>query len=103
MRTFLAGLALLLTSLPPPTVAQGSDWSVRVTPFDQVFPALELSQARRDGVAPAGRRDFAFGDGSGLIAVRVRSRHAGERVSLTVDAPGLNAPARVEGVMRLSG
>src|SRR4029453_12439753 len=55
------------------------DWSVRVTPFDQVFPALELSQARRDGAAPAGRRKFAFGDGSGLVAGRVRSRRAGER------------------------
>jgi len=79
------------------------DWSVRVTPFDQVFPALELSQARRDGAAPAGHREFAFGDGSGLVAVRVRSRRAGERVSLTVDAPGLDVPARVEGVMRLPG
>lgn len=79
------------------------DWSVRVTPFDQVYPALELSQARRDGAAPAGRREFAFGEGSGLVAVRVRSRHAGERVSLTVDAPGLDAPARVEGVMRVPG
>ena len=79
------------------------DWSVRVTPFDQVFPALELSQARRDGAAPAGRREFAFGDGSGLVAVRVRSRHAGERVSLTVDASGLDAPARIGGVMRQAG
>ncbi len=79
------------------------DWSVRVTPFDQVFPALELSQARRDGAAPAGRSEFAFGEGSGLVAVRVRSHHAGERVSLTVVAPGLDAPARVEGIMRESG
>jgi hypothetical protein len=79
------------------------DWSVRVTPFDQVYPALELSQARRDGAAPTGRYEFAFGEGSGLVAVRVRSRHAGERVSLVVEAAGLDAPARVEGVMRQAG
>ena len=97
--------ALLLSGLLAACVAcaGGSDWSVRVTPFDQVFPALELSQARRDRAVPAGRREFAFGDGSGLVAVRVRSRRAGERVSLTIDGPGLDAPARVEGVMRRSG
>ena len=97
--------ALLLSGLLAAyaACAAEADWSVRVTPFDQVFPALELSQARRDGAAPAGRREFAFGEGSGLVAVRVRSHHADERVSLTVDAPGLDAPARVEGVMRLSG
>jgi len=98
-------IALLLSGLLAVCNARAGqpDWSVRVTPFDQVFPALELSQARRDGAAPAGRREFAFGDGSGLVAVRVRSRHAGERVSLTVEAPGLDAPARVEGVMRHAG
>jgi hypothetical protein len=79
------------------------DWSVRVTPFEQVYPALELSQARRDGSSPGGSSEFAFGDGSGLVAVRVRSRHAGERVSLVVEAGGLDAPARVEAVMRKAG
>ncbi len=98
-------IALLLFGLLAAcaTRAGEPDWSVRVTPFDQVFPALELSQARRDGAAPAARREFSFGDGSGLVAVRVRSRHAGERVSLTVEAPGLDAPARVEGVMPKAG
>jgi len=97
--------ALLLSGLLAACTACAAepDWSVRVTPFDQVFPALELSQARRDGAAPTGRGEFAFGDGSGLVAVRVHSRRAGERVSLTVDAPGMDAPARVEGVMRNSG
>jgi len=97
--------AWLLTGLLAACAASAGepDWSVRVTPFDQIFPALELSQARRDGAAPAGRREFAFGEGSGLVAVRVRSRHAGERVALTIEAPGLDAPARVEGVMRESG
>ena len=98
-------IALFLSGLLAACAARAGepDWSVRVTPFDQVFPALELSQARRDGAAPAGRREFAFGDGSGLVAVRVRSHRAGERVSLTVEAAGLEAPARVEGVMRQAG
>ena len=98
-------IVVLLSGLLAACAARASepDWSVRVTPFDQVFPALELSQARRDGAAPAGRHEFAFGEGSGLVAVRVRSHHAGERVSLTVEAPGLDAPARVEGVMGKSG
>jgi len=104
-RVRLPIIASLLSGLLAASAACAAepDWSVRVTPFDQVFPALELSQARRDGAAPAGTRDFAFGDGSGLVAVRVRSRRAGEHVSLTVDAPGLDAPARVDGVMRLPG
>ncbi|HET7779262.1 MAG TPA: hypothetical protein VFL07_11960 [Rudaea sp.] len=101
--TALRFSGLLVACAACAACAAEPDWSVRVTPFDQVYPALELSQARRDGAAPAGRREFAFGEGSGLVAVRVRSRHAGERVSLTVDAPGLDAPARVEGVMRVPG
>jgi hypothetical protein len=98
-------IVALLSGLFAACAARGGepDWSVRVTPFDQVFPALELSQARRDAAAPAGRREFAFGEGSGLVAVRVRSHHAGERVSLTVEAAGLDVPARVAGVMRKSG
>src|SRR5258706_14728103 len=83
--------------------ADEPEWSVRVTPFDQVYPALELSQARRDGSAPGGRSGFVFGDGSGLVAVRVHCRHAGERVSVLVEAGGLEAPARVEAVMRKAG
>ena len=74
-----------------------------MTPFEQVYPALELSQARRDGSSPDGGSEFAFGDGSGLVAVRVHSRHAGERVSLAVEADGMDAPARVEAVMRKAG
>lgn len=98
-------IALFLSGLLAACAASAGepDWSVRVTPFEQVFPALELSQARRDGASPAARHEFAFGDGSGLVAVRVRARHAGERVSLTVEAVGLDAPARVEGVLRQAG
>ena len=73
------------------------DWQVSVTPFDEVFPALELSQARRH-VAPASP-DHILGDGSGLIAVRVRAHRAGERVRLQIDAAGLDAAVRFEATL----
>jgi hypothetical protein len=94
-------LALLLGAVSPLRAAD-SDWTVRITPFDQIFPALELSQARR-GATPRGADARDTGDGSGLIAVRLRARHAGETVSLTVTAPGLEAPALVETTLAESG
>jgi len=66
------------------------DWSVHIAPYQQVFPALELSQARRNEDAPVA--DHVLGNGSGLIAVRVRARHAGERVVLRISVPELGAP-----------
>jgi hypothetical protein len=65
---------------------------VRVTPYDQVFPALELSQARRTN-APT-YTDHVLGNGSGLIAVRVHARHENERVILSIAVPELGAPQR---------
>jgi len=97
----LGALALLLGAVAPLRAAD-SDWSVRITPFDQIFPALELSQARRDA-APRSADQRLAGDGSGLIAVRLRARHAGEKVRLTVTAPGLEAPAQVEATLRDAG
>lgn len=63
-----------------------ADFSVRITPFDQVFPALELSQARRQMPTPS---ENSFGVGSGLVAVRVRSQHANERLRLRVEGAEL--------------
>jgi hypothetical protein len=83
-------LSMLSSLTSAQTGADAADWRVRVTPFNEVFPALELSQARRHAAAAA--TDYILGDGTGLIAVRVRARHAGEHVRLGVDAPGLGAP-----------
>jgi hypothetical protein len=66
------------------------DWSAHIAPYQQVFPALELSQARRGDNTPIA--DHVLGNGSGLIAVRVRARHAGERVVLRIGVPELGAP-----------
>jgi len=76
---FMTWLGLQTASAEPP------DWSVRVTPYRQVFPALELSQARRPVLDHAG--DHVLGNGSGLIALRLRAHRAGERVILSVTLP----------------
>jgi hypothetical protein len=83
-RAFAICLICTLARAAPP------DWSVHVAPYQQVFPALELSQARRNENATA--PDHVLGNGSGLIAVRVRARHAGERVVLRIAVPELGSP-----------
>jgi hypothetical protein len=101
MRPFLLACLLILSSRASPQTGADDDWTVRVTPFDEVFPALEMSQARRHAAAAA--TDHVLGDGSGLIAVRVRARRAGEHVSLRVDAPGLSAPVLFAATLAQSG
>src|SRR5581483_8676702 len=85
-------LLLSLVLLSSPVVASAdsgadADWSVRVTPYDQVFPALELSQAHRHTAARP--PDHVLGEGTGLVAVHLRADNAGERIQLRVAAAGL--------------
>jgi hypothetical protein len=103
LRSVRAGLLALLLAAVVPARAADAGWSVRITPYDRLYPALELSQARRERPQNSGGNAFALGAGSGLVAVRLRSRHAGERVSLSVDAPGLDAPARIEATLPEAG
>ena len=77
------------------------DWNVRVAPFNQVFPALELSQARRADAAPVAAH--VLGTGSGLIEVRVRARRAGERVLVRIGLPGFGAPQRFAATLAQAG
>ncbi|MEO8803988.1 MAG: hypothetical protein ABI304_01185 [Rudaea sp.] len=95
MRRICLAIAMFVFTATPALAA--TDWSVRVAPFDQVFPALELSQARRSETTPA--TDHVLGAGSGLIAVHVRSRHAGERVTLRLDIPVVDAPQRFTAIL----
>ena len=61
----LARLALAVAFLgAAPATAQALRWDVDVAPDGEIFPVLDLSQAR------AAAKDAA-GDGSGLVAVRV--------------------------------
>lgn len=74
------------------TAGDAPNWSVRVAPFNQVFPALELSQARRsDGAAAT---DHIIGNGTGLVSIKVPATHAGERVILAIDGPEHGDAAR---------
>ena len=67
------------------SAAGAADWNVRVTPFGGIYPSLELSQTRRGGnVSPD---THALGAGSGLIAMTLVARHAGEHVVLTTRIP----------------
>ena len=97
MRVLLA-VYLLLTPLC--AGAGEPDWSAHVAPYGKVFPALELSQARRPDTAAA---DHVLGNGSGLIAVRVRARHADERVILSIAVPELGAPQRFGATLTEAG
>jgi len=72
-------------------VAAEPDWTAHVAPYGKVFPALELSQARRPDVLAT---DHVLGNGSGLIAVRIRADHANERVILSIAVPELGSVQR---------
>src|SRR5215468_7867411 len=97
--TMRAMLVLLLLHAARTTAAE-PDWNVHVAPYGQVFPALELSQARR---ATAPTAENVLGNGSGLIAVRVRARHTDERVILSVGVPELGAPQRFGATLARAG
>lgn len=99
MRTALA--CCLLYFLQTAIAEPAADWSVHVAPYAQVFPALELSQARRSDVPAA--TDHVLGNGSGLIAVRVRARHADERVILRIAVPELGSAQRFGATLAEAG
>ena len=86
------GFILVCSAFVSAATAAEAPWSVRVAPYNGIYPSLELSQARRkeNRTAP----DHAIGGGSGLIAVSLRSRHADERVSLALQIPGFDRPER---------
>lgn len=86
MRT-LFGIAATLCLAALANASGGADWEIRVSPFQRVFPALELSQAHRHGTPVPG--DHVLGSGTGLIAVRVRAHHAAERIVLSLRLPEL--------------
>lgn len=94
-------LLLVLLAFTQSAATAPPDFSVRVAPFNQVFPALELSQARRTRAAQ--RQDHIIGSGTGLIAVTVRAHRAGEHIALALDVPGLNAPQRFSATLAQTG
>ncbi len=98
---FQAGVFAMLLAASAPTRADGADWSVRVTPYDQLYPVLELSREHSTPPAPASA--YTFGGGSGLVAMKVRARHDGEHVRVDIDASGLPLPAAIEATLASAG
>ena len=101
---------LLFACLPAFACAQAMDWDVSVTPFNQVFPALELSQAhplaaRRPAAAKLGAAVAeVLGEGSGLIALHLRALHDNEQVRVSIAAtPWLREPTRFETTLAHAG
>ncbi|MEP6485256.1 MAG: hypothetical protein ABJB01_12470 [Rudaea sp.] len=87
-RLALAALVIFAVN----AVATEPDWTVRVTPYDGIYPSLELSQARRrTALSPT---DHTLGGGSGLVAVEVKSRRASESIALSMQIPDFDRPAR---------
>jgi hypothetical protein len=97
-----AVLLAALLAVAGAACADRADWSVRVSPYDQVYPALEMSRARAARAASAPAQN-TLGAGSGLVAVSVRARHDGERVRVDITAPGLQAPALLEATLARAG
>ena len=81
-------IVLAVVAALAPARARALDWSVEVTPAGELFPALELSQAR--SAEASGSR------GNGLLRVRIVGDGELRRVRLTVDTDGLVAPTVVE-------
>lgn len=85
----VARLALATVFLGTPAAwADALRWNVDIAPDGEIFPVLDLSQARSAAKGAAG-------DGSGLVAVRATTDVPRE-VRLTVETEGLVAPATVE-------
>lgn len=63
--------------------ADAYEWQIDITPAGELFPALQLSQARRTG---------AVGSGDGLVSVRVRGTDIPADLHVRIETPGLRAP-----------
>jgi hypothetical protein len=80
--------AVLLAAMPAAAAAGRATWSVEVTPDGELFPVLDLSQAKPRSTTPGG--------GNGLVIVRVHAGAAARHVRVRVDTPGLREPAVAE-------
>ena len=90
---------------PMASLAQTHEFEVRVTPFNQIFPALDLSQGLRPrGALRADGDASVIGEGSGLVAVRLIAARDNENVQLDIDAaPWLAAPTHFAATLAQQG
>ncbi len=98
---------LLVGALAWPLVASAQirDFEVRITPFNQIFPALDLSQGLlARGTPSADGGASVIGTGSGLVTVRLVAARDGESVQLDIDAaPWLAAPTHFDATLAHAG
>lgn len=88
----------------PEARAQKDDWQIQVTPFNQVFPSLDLSQSSRVRAAREDNGARILGSGNGLVAVRLSAHHDNERVHLEILSPAwLAAPSQLDAVLPSAG
>jgi hypothetical protein len=94
-----------LAAWPLASAAQSRDFDVRVTPFNQIFPALDLSQGLRPGGVLRGDGGATvIGEGSGLVAIRLVAAHADEQVRIDISAaPWLAASTRFDATLARAG
>ena len=84
--------------------AHAQDWHVQVTPFNQIFPALDLSQSGRHAPALDADGSRILGNGNGLVSIQLRARHDRESVHLEIASDAwLPAPARLDAVLEQAG
>lgn len=103
-RLVLNRLCFLALALAVAASARAQDWHVQVTPFNQIFPALDLSQANRRTPANDADGTRILGTGNGLVTIQLRARHDREAVHLEIAAEAwLAAPARLDAVLEQAG
>lgn len=86
---------LMLAAVAAPGHAIRS-WAPIVSPDDRIYPALVLAT---EGLTDAPRARHVLGATDGLLGVRVRASVPGERVRVTVSAPGWFDEAAFEAVL----
>ncbi len=85
-------------------LAQGDDWQIQVSPFNQIFPSLDLSQSARARGAEDDNGAQTLGHGNGLVSVQLTARRDDERVHLEIlSATWLTAPSQVDAVLAKAG
>jgi len=103
-RLLLNRLCFLARTLAGAASAHAQDWHVQVTPFNQIFPALDLSQSRPHAPALDADGTRIIGSGNGLVAIQLRARHDRESVHLEIASDAwLPMPARLDAVLEQAG
>jgi len=106
LRAFGSGLLAVFVCAFAATEAraQKDGWQIQVTPYNEVFPSLDLSQSSRARKASGEGGAQVIGAGNGLVTVQLTARHDDERVHLEILSPAtLTAPSQLDAVLGKAG